>query len=414
MATATVRLIDADAVRERRASEAKRRVESHWYYAKKAVPVFPGVDRAFAPTFLQDYYQRWETGLTRSRKLLNRAILAGFRAWVPGRARQIAKRYGLDENWQLTAARRASDFIIDPRELALFRIGSDTELDNYLRSFEWARIARIINPQYWTPDCRVAHKIDFYLHAMAHGLPIPALRAVVQDGTVTLLESAEGNRLVCKPENGQGGRAVFILDLPQEVRGDGAALAELLASDPRLRKGDWVVQDHVAVNADLADLAMSALPTIRLITMPNEAGEPEILVTYLRFPSDPAVEVDNFAAGGLMGLIDGETGVMRYAVIKRDLADHSVHPVSGKPISGVPIPFWRETCDLVRTAHGQAFADYRMIGWDIGVTETGPVIIEGNAKPCPQGAQQVQRHGLGETRFGELIAWHLAQCETAP
>ena len=39
--------------------------------------------------------------------------------------------------------------------------------------------------------------------------------------------------------------------LPESVRGNGAALSALLAADSRLRKGDWVVQDHIAVHPAL-------------------------------------------------------------------------------------------------------------------------------------------------------------------
>lgn len=413
MATAAAPFISADALRDRRVSEDRQRVESAWYYAKKAVAMFPGVRRAVSPAFLRPYYDKWERELSAPRIALNSAILSGFHAWLPGRTRKIAARYGLDEDWAREAERRARKFVIDPIELAIFHVERDEDLDTCLRSFEWARMHKLLVPQYWTPDCRVAHKTDFYLHAMRHGLPIPTLRAIVQDGAVDLLQPVDVAKLVCKPENGQGGRAVFIVEVPETVRGDGAALAAMLAADPRLAKGDWVVQDHIEVHPALRALGMNALPTVRIITMPNERGEIEIVVNYLRFASDPKSEVDNFAAGGLMGLIDRDTGKLQYGVIMRDVINYTAHPTTGAPIEGVEIPFWRETCELVLRAHAEGFADYRMVGWDIGVTESGPTIIEGNAKPCPRGAQQVHRHGLGNDRFGQLIAWHLKQVGAA-
>ena len=378
-----------------------------WYFAKKAIALFPGVRRARAASFLSAYYRQWEDSLSLARVSLNRAMLAGFRAWVPGRTRKIAARYRLDNHWQAEANRRARQFIFDPHELALFRISTDDEIDVCLRRFEWARMHKLLVPQYWQPDCRVAHKIDFYLHAMRHHLPIPALRAMVGNREVTILRPADSDKLICKPDNGHGGNAVFVLNLPPQAIGNESKLAEVLASEPRMAKGDWVVQDLVSVHRALADLAMRALPTIRMITMPNEQGDPEILVTYLRIAVDPDSVVDNFAAGGLMARIDPITGVMGNACIMTDLDDHAVHPLTGEAIAGVAIPYWQDACALVRRAHAEAFADYRIIGWDIAITRDGPMIIEGNAKPCPQGAQQVQRMGLGATRFGELIAWHL-------
>lgn len=410
--TAKVRLLDATQLRELRVAEPRSRVESRWFYAKKAVPLFPGVDRAIAPSFLQPYYRRWESQLSAQRKLFNRIAARAFRRWAANRARQVAERYGLDEGWTRQATQWAHRRFIDPREIAMFHIAREEQFDTVLRSFEWARMHKIICPQYWTPHCRVAHKIDFYLDAMRLDLPIPALRAVIEQGEVRVLSPAQGDRLVCKPEDGQAGRAIFILTVPEDVRGNPQALGAMLAADRRLQKGGWVVQDHVTVHEALAPLAMKALPTIRLTTMPDETGAPEIVVTYLRFASDPRSEVDNFAAGGLMGLIDPASGMLGEACIKRDLTIYRQHPVSGAQIDGVRIPFWQETCDLVRRAHAGGFEDYRMIGWDIAITQAGPVIIEANARPCPQGAQQVNRRGAGEMRLGKLIAWHLEDAAT--
>jgi hypothetical protein len=54
-----------------------------------------------------------------------------------------------------------------------------------------------------------------------------------------------------------------------------------------------------------------------------------------------------------------------------------------------------------------------MVGWDIGFGTDGPVLIEGNGKPGLFAAQRATRAGVGETRFGALIAHHLAACDAA-
>lgn len=398
------------AIRDRRDSAKARAPDSWWYYAKKAVPLFPGIDVAARGPLLDDYYGDWERLLGPTRRMLNRAVLAGFRRWVPRRARRMARRYGLDEGWAREASERAARHVVDPLELAMFRIKSDEEAGRFLRSFEWAEITKRINPAQWHKDCVLAHKIDFHLAAATRDLPLPKLHAVSLDGDITVVEPTRDDSVFVKADTGRGGKAAFALSVPETARCSEAALRDYLASTGLLAKGDWIVQQRLAIHPDLAPLAMNALPTVRLITILDERGEPEIVVTYLRFPSSDAVVVDNFAAGGLMGWIDPGSGVMGKAVIKRDLADHSHHPANGAPIEGRQVPLWDETTALAIRAH-RAFPNYAMIGWDVAITPDGPVIVEGNGKPCAQGAQQAQHKGMGETRFGELVAWHLAEAQ---
>jgi hypothetical protein len=49
---------------------------------------------------------------------------------------------------------------------------------------------------------------------------------------------------------------------------------------------------------------------------------------------------------------------------------------------GFEVPFWREALDLVRKA-SLLFTGLPImqVGWDIGFTESGPVIIEANPRP---------------------------------
>ena len=44
---------------------------------------------------------------------------------------------------------------------------------------------------------------------------------------------------------------------------------------------------------------------------------------------------------------------------------------------GRPVPRWHDVLNLsVRAA--KAFGEMRTVGWDIGITDEGPMVIEGN------------------------------------
>jgi hypothetical protein len=83
------------------------------------------------------------------------------------------------------------------------------------------------------------------------------------------------------------------------------------------------------------------------------------------------------------------------------------HPDTGAEIVGRALPQWKEIKALAIQAH-RAFDDRVIVGWDIGVTEQGPLVVEGNSSPD---LDIVQRFGQPAcaTRLGSLLARHLKQ-----
>ncbi len=89
------------------------------------------------------------------------------------------------------------------------------------------------------------------------------------------------------------------------------------------------------------------------------------------------------------------------------MAEFERHPISNAAIAGRVLPNWHDAVALARRAHREAFPEYTLVGWDVALTADGPIILEGNGKPCLIVAQRAPRKGLGATRFGELVRYHL-------
>jgi hypothetical protein len=123
------------------------------------------------------------------------------------------------------------------------------------------------------------------------------------------------------------------------------------------------------------------------------------------------VTVDNFHQGGAVCQVDvatGEIGPAWDSWSKRPCVIHHTHPATGARIAGARLPCWQETVEMVAKAAG-LFPDRIMIGFDVAITDSGPVIIEGNVQ---QGSDMVQRtHSLpvGMQRLGQLLAYHASQ-----
>lgn len=378
-----------------------------WYRAKKAYSIYPGIVTPVSGPFLKEHYarRRRERGLPRA--MLDVLVGLGFHAWIPFRALATQRRLGLTAEWRRRASRIAHQRFADPNDIALFRIQEAGQLDGYIRRFEDAGLNQIINPLGWRLDCVLMDKIAFYARCQEHDLTHPPVVATWRSGEFKRLDADAHQPLLLKPARGEGGRGVKKLDPPE-----GASDEEL---DRWLREafagcsGPWLIQHRIAPHPHLLPLALGALPTARITTILDAAGEPEVCNAVLRFPSDPTVAVDNMKAGGLLSPVDLDAGTLGLSCQGYGGTDHEVHPVTGAPIVGARLPDWEAAKALVVDAHRRAFLGYTLIGWDVGFSPAGPVLVEGNGKPGVLMPQRSGRRGLGGQRYGELLAVQLAR-----
>ncbi len=181
---------------------------------------------------------------------------------------------------------------------------------------------------------------------------------------------------------------------------------ENLAAWTKARVGEagWVLQVFLRNAESWRSYTTGALATCRVVTARRRPGaEPEVLTMFARFPLHNDT-VDNLAAGGLGAGVDPTTGrLTRGGVWMGDLRAHVTHPKSGAQIEGAELPGWRPLVTVALAAHRAAGA-WWAIGWDVALTEDGPVIIEANlhwAVPFhqPLGATflpEILRASLGE------------------
>jgi hypothetical protein len=220
--------------------------------------------------------------------------------------------------------------------------------------------------------------------------------------------------LFVKKAGGRGGRGAERWDhvkrgLFKSPEGERLTSGELLDRlTTRAKIDPLLIQEQVRPHRDLTDLTTGALPTVRVTTCLDEGGEPEIMSAVFRMAIGKNRTVDNLHAGGIASEVRLENGILSIASnlgMDARIGWHERHPDSGVMFAGYPIPFWTETKALAIEAH-RAFADRVMIGWDIAITDDGPIIVEGNSSPD---LDIVQRFGapVCNSRFGELLAWHL-------
>lgn len=195
-----------------------------------------------------------------------------------------------------------------------------------------------------------------------------------------------GNRkLVLKNSFGQCGNGIEILQL------NDVSLGEIVS---RAQKGkNDIIEEFVSQHHDLNTLSPSGLNTLRIITQINRSGGVDILGVRLRISVNSIV--DNMAAGNMAAEVDQESGIVIGPGVFSDITkkDCYRHPRTGQEIIGFKVPFFKESIKLAREA---ALYDTSntSIGWDIGITEHGPVLIEGNHDWCKLLWQLPVKRGL--------------------
>jgi len=140
---------------------------------------------------------------------------------------------------------------------------------------------------------------------------------------------------------------------------------------------DRIVEEVIVQHEAVAALHPQSVNTIRFMTI-VDFNEVHVMFRALRVGSGGSV-VDNFNAGGMFVLLD-EDGVIISDAINKNTDMFVKHPDSGVAFKGYGIPFFREAEVMIQEA-AMVVPGVRYVSWDVAVTPTGPVLVEGNHNP---------------------------------
>lgn len=208
------------------------------------------------------------------------------------------------------------------------------------------------------------------------------------------------DRIVVKRFDGASGKGVDVVDTAAPGL-DAAELYERLLADKQ-----HVVEELLHQHADLARFYESAVASLRIHTLALGDEVQIVFPTTVSFGSKGGVTSN---AWSLQAFFDLETGRVETDGIFQGSVQHGTpdevferHPDSNVPFRGAVIPFTREAADLVRDA-ARFVPELPFIGWDVAITPSGPVIVEGNAAPMIHYSWQIM------TR--RLLGWHGMRAE---
>jgi len=164
----------------------------------------------------------------------------------------------------------------------------------------------------------------------------------------------------------------------------------------------FIVQPRLQSHPALAILAPNVLNTVRVVTLREEKVEIVSAAFRVALGEGPT---DNFSQGGLTAPIELDSGVRGEAtrLVGGFPVRYQTHPRSGERIQDLELPDWQAVLSVVRQA-AAVISDLRCLGWDIGLTSEGPVILEANARFNTRVSQIALDRGLLSTRLGPALA----------
>jgi hypothetical protein len=250
------------------------------------------------------------------------------------------------------------------------------------------------------------HLLPRHLAFFKDGQLVPTSATSRIDTVERLLDAmAELGTTIVKPTLGGGGSSihrvhheggVWRVDGQDRRRADVIALIGCL--------GDAMVMELVQQSAYAADIYSGSTNTLRMLTM-RPRGEPAFLAAVAhRFGTALTAPADNWTQGGLSCAIDRTTGALGPGAIHPSVATMAWldnHPDTGARITGTIVPSWSDVEAAVVELADRVPLHY--VGWDVVVTDGGPVILEGN-RFSELGLLQVHRPLLVDPRISRFYS----------
>lgn len=199
---------------------------------------------------------------------------------------------------------------------------------------------------------------------------------------------ALGGKVIYKPIKGSQGFGIKVIEVSN------VSDEKLLNTIHELPEGileTWVVQHN-----ELNKFCSSAVNIIRVVT-----GRKKDSFKVLAATLTVAKKLDYANASGdaVFANINVETGEVISEGCDYDEKVYAEHPITKVKFKGFSIPFWKETVEMLSEA-SEVVPDVGYVGWDVAITPTGPVIIEGNNDPGYEWMQlrMINPSGIGKKK----------------
>ena len=163
-----------------------------------------------------------------------------------------------------------------------------------------------------------------------------------------------------------------------------------------LKNNHLFLEGLIKQNEKMASLNPTSINTVRIVTLVVD-NKPHFMYAVLRMGVNGML-VDNSSSGGLNTVLDENGRIAKACFCDKTLSYYTVHPTTNMNLVGFEVPMFKQAVDLcLKAAMVEPSLGY--IGWDIAISDSGPVIVEANDLP---GYDMCQNHGTNNSDLGIL------------
>lgn len=145
-----------------------------------------------------------------------------------------------------------------------------------------------------------------------------------------------------------------------------------------LKENKLFIEDSIVQHEQMNKLSPNSINTIRITTVLGNKG-PRKMYALLRMGIGD-MKVDNVASGGIYTVLSDDGVIVKPCWSDKTISMYTTHPTSKTELIGFKIPYFKEAVDLCLKA-ATVEKHIRYVGWDIAISDKGPVIVEGNPLP---------------------------------
>ena len=209
------------------------------------------------------------------------------------------------------------------------------------------------------------------------------LLKVTKDNKDLFLElGKKHNELIIKPGKGTCGRGIQIINTENIDKKYNELIEEY--------SGDFIAEELIKQSNEMSKFHPSSVNTLRI---PTIRFDDEVLPHHILFRCGKGgSSVDNASAGGVLGIVDANTGMVINAGYLNGTVVN-VHPDTLEKLVGIKIPRYEEAIKLVKEL-ALVLPENRWVGWDLALTDEGWVMVEGNSTPQVEAYQILKNEGM--------------------
>lgn len=263
-------------------------------------------------------------------------------------------------------------------------------------------------------------KLAFEENCLEFDLPcIETFMRIGVDGSVTQVRDGAGERAKCapslfiKPARGSQGKGTErwdetdgrYFDAQGNIVSDFDALLQHLKSRTVTGSSDLLVQEAAVNSAEVRKFGGRALSTVRLVTLRTSDGVIRPIQAGTRVAARNDVVVDNYHSGGVYFHVDYRTGQIGQGT-SMNFPDDPVYltrpPRSDISLTGSVVEGWEQIRHLALDMH-EKLSIHTVGGWDIAMTDRGPVAVECNSVPSMSAPRQRPFSGFLQTEYADLL-----------